>query len=331
MLRGVAEKLFVCIQLELPYPLGPPDGRYVLRSGPGAAAEHVVVLRTTAARRPPRARASGRGGKLDIRPGEDVEPGEVAVAQATVIDAVALSAESQAHAWLESLDPAREMTRALAVLDRVRFAHRIAAADAAVRDLDPSHAIALRAGFGSGTQLADGRLAQVRELATPGAGAPGLLLRLVPIPGRRAEALRPDERLAALLGGRERPLVCEELVLRARADLDRGRVALAAIELDSAIDAALTELPGGPLDERVAQLRELQEPVAQAAEDALAGGAARAAAGEARAAGSGGATEPDPELIRRALGQLEAALRERASGARARRLGPLRRGGGTRA
>jgi hypothetical protein len=40
----------------------------------------------------------------------------------------------------------------------------------------------------------------------------------------------PDERFAAILGGRERTLACEELVLRVRADLDAGRPREAALE-----------------------------------------------------------------------------------------------------
>src|SRR6202043_834281 len=58
----------------------------------------------------------------------------------------------------------------------------------------------------------------------------------------RSAALRPQERLAELLGARGEVLLCEDLVLRARLDLDHGRVAHAAIELDAAYAAALTEL-----------------------------------------------------------------------------------------
>ena len=54
----------------------------------------------------------------------------------------------------------------------------------------------------------------------------------------------PEERFAALLGGRERPLACEELVLRARADLDAGRPREAALQARVALEALLAELPG---------------------------------------------------------------------------------------
>ena len=42
---------------------------------------------------------------------------------------------------------------------------------------------------------------------------------------RGASMFSPQERLAALLGGREVALACEELALRARGDLDHGRAA----------------------------------------------------------------------------------------------------------
>ena len=49
----------------------------------------------------------------------------------------------------------------------------------------------------------------------------------------------PEERFAALLGGREESLPAEELVLRARADLNAGRLAEAALQARVAIEALL--------------------------------------------------------------------------------------------
>ena len=40
------EQLFVFIQLEFPWALGPADGRYLLRRDPGSEPERVVVLGT---------------------------------------------------------------------------------------------------------------------------------------------------------------------------------------------------------------------------------------------------------------------------------------------
>src|SRR5919202_1454802 len=61
---------------------------------------------------------------------------------------------------------------------------------------------------------------------------------------RRAETLAPQERLAALLGGSDEVLVAEELVLRARTDIDEGRPREAALQARVALEALLAELPG---------------------------------------------------------------------------------------
>ena len=46
----MAEHLFLFVQLEFPWELGPPDGRYLIRSSAGAEPERVVVLETLGAR-----------------------------------------------------------------------------------------------------------------------------------------------------------------------------------------------------------------------------------------------------------------------------------------
>ena len=38
------ERLFIFIQMEFPWALGPPDGRYLIRGEAGAEPERVVVL-----------------------------------------------------------------------------------------------------------------------------------------------------------------------------------------------------------------------------------------------------------------------------------------------
>ncbi|MGH2871046.1 MAG: hypothetical protein ACRDL5_01115, partial [Solirubrobacteraceae bacterium] len=119
-------------------------------------------------------------------------------------------------------------------------------------------------------------------------------------PRGRRRTLPPQARLAAMLGGRTRELVCEELVLRARLDLDEDRPREAAVQLLAALDAALAELPADPaataLADRVAELGGLRSAVAECARSALAGDAPRA---EADLSG--------------ALARLEATLRARAA------------------
>jgi hypothetical protein len=117
--------------------------------------------------------------------------------------------------------------------------------------------------------------------------------------GDRGAALRPQERLAELLGGRGATLLCEDLVLRARLDLDNERVAHAAIELRGAYAAALTELPAERREDlaiRIAELHKLRAGVDEQARAAFAR-----------------AGEPDVEVVGHALGRLEATLRARTA------------------
>jgi hypothetical protein len=219
----------------------------------------------------------------------------VPTARATIVDPVPLSAESQARAWLEDLDREHEIDAAASALNRVLHAHRIAAADTGVHDVAPAQALVIRAGWGEGEQVADGTWLHARELrpgAPPRRGG-----------GRRRErsaALRPQERLAALLGGRTKMLVCEELVLRARLDLDNARLAHAAIQLDAAYAAALAELGAEQRQDlaiRLDELRALQPQVGEQASAVL----------------EGRTGELDAETLEHALGRLEAALRARTA------------------
>ncbi|HXC23420.1 MAG TPA: hypothetical protein VNU28_02440 [Solirubrobacteraceae bacterium] len=273
-------RLFTFVQMELPWELGPADGRYLLRKSVGADGnepEHVVVLSTIGAER------RSMLGKRSRMRRTDSEPTPVPVARATVVDPVPLSLEAQASAWLAQLDPEREALAAVSVLNRVLFAHRIAGAAPHIHEISPVQALVVRAGFGEGEQVADGLWTDARELLLSRRRA-----------GRRASALRPQERLALLLSGRGSALLCEELTLRARLDLDQGRLALAAIELDRAYVSALRELSNErrpDLQARIEELRELSAGVAASAH----------------------AEPPQEQVVRNALERLEAALRARTA------------------
>ena len=156
----------------------------------------------------------------------------------------------------------------------------------------------IRAGWGEGEQLADGRWEHALELPW----APTKRAQ------RRAAALRPQERLAELLGARTRELLCEELALRARLDLDQGRLAHAAVELDAALAAALGELDAEAnpaLAPRLDELRALRPGVSAVAQAAMPGASAATDAGDP--------PEPDEDAVRHALERLEAALRARTA------------------
>lgn len=278
-------RLFTFVQMELPWQLGPADGRYLLRATDGpdeGEPEHVVVLNTVGAAR------RGAFGRRSHTRRTDATPAPVPLARATVVDPVSLSSEAQARAWLRELDPEREADAAAGVLNRVLHSQRIAAAAPHLHEISPGQALAIRAGYGEGEQVADGAWRDAREL---------VLSRTRAL--RRSAVLRPQERLARLLTGREHPLLCEELVLRARADLDAERVALAAISLERAYAAALVELAGERREDlraRVQELARLSPGVEEAATAALAG-----------------ERDIDAALLRQALERLEAALRARTA------------------
>lgn len=285
----------------MPFELGVPDGRWMVR-GPGSTeVQRVVVLATVKARRADERRRRRR----EAHPSSDEEPATVPVARATLVAAQPLAGETAARVWLAGIDSEQEIESAFDALNTLLAAQRIAAADPYIREVSPPQALALRAGFGLGEQVADGRWLQARELHLP---RPARWRR-----GRRAAILRSHERLASLLSSQRGALLCEELALRARLDLDLGRVSHAAVELERALSLAVVELRDvldGDLPQRVQELRKLHENVSEIAARTL------TASGAASALGAGGApAAPDPqdaETLAAALARLEAALRARA-------------------
>jgi hypothetical protein len=272
----------------VPWALGPADGRYVLR-GHAAEPEHVLVLATLGAaqRRLLGARRRARRARpAPPSPG----PAPVPTTRATLIGARPFADRAAGDAWLDGVDGDAEAEAAIVTLNRVLYAHRLATADPAVRELSREHAIVLRIGIGEGEQVAEGRWTRAIEL-------PAQSGRRV----RRLAALRPQERLAALLGGRDAPLAAEELALRARADLSAGRRREAAFQLRVALEAALAELEPwagrGDLSERLEELRGARPAVAAAANAAL----------------QGGIGDDLTADVERVLGRLEAALRARTA------------------
>jgi hypothetical protein len=323
----MTERLFLFLQMEFPWELGPPDGRYLLRAQQGAEPERVVVLGTLGAQRRGRARGQLLSGARRSQARRRTAPPEpaptpVATARATIVDPISLSAERQAQAWLADLDGEHEIRAAVAVLNRVLHFHRIASANPYAHEVSPDQALVIRAGWGEGEQVADGLWMHAREL--PWRGPAGVRRKRV---GDRAAALRPQERLAELLGARGVTLLCEELILRARLDLDEGRLAHAAIELQAAYSAALKELPAEQREDlaiRIAELEKLRAGVAAQARAALGADAAADMGAEsgvsagvaAERPGSdaeAGATGPDEDVVRHALERLEAALRARTA------------------
>ena len=241
----------------------------------------MLVLATLGA--PERRRLRGRRGPVV----QGAEPEPVPTSRVTVITPEPFPDRGHGEEWLERLraggDPRTHVEAAVSVVNRALHAHRAARADPSARDVTADQALVVRVGFGGGEAVAEGRFEQAWEL-------PG---------GRRGAARRsmeaPDERFATLLGARESVLVCEELLLRARADLNAGRTREAALQARVALESLLSELDGALGGERRTALEADREPVGEAANAAL-----RGPPGE----------ELD-EVVKSAVGRMEAVLRTR--------------------
>jgi hypothetical protein len=196
---------------------------------------------------------------------EASEPEPVPTSRATVARGASFPSDDEAASWLaalrgdsEGLDA--ELDAAVAVLNRALHAHRVATADPYVTEVSPERALVVRVGYGGGDEVADGRFSECVELPRVGRRRPT----------RSMEA--PEERFAALLGGREEVLPAEELVLRARADLNAGRVAEAALQARVAIEALLASKMASPDSGAAgASLADHREAIAATANAALSG------------------------------------------------------------
>jgi hypothetical protein len=285
---SASSPLFRFVQVELPWALGPPDGRYLLRAtgDPDGSPTQVVVFATLGAPERRRLTARRRPRETDPQP----LPTPVATGRATVIDVGAsLSSTDEAHSWLATAGEA-ELSAGLDVLNRALHSFRLVTADPYLYPVGRRQAIAARIGFGAGEQVADGLWTSARDLPLLQDGS-----------RRRSRVLAPQARLAAVLGGRELPLACEELALRARLDVDHGRHREAALQLLVTLDAAIAELTADPhastLTDRLTELRGRRESAADAAQTAL----------------TGPLDDPRVQGVEFTLGRIEAALRARAA------------------
>ncbi len=218
---------------------------------------------------PPPARRRRRARKSE--PAAD--PAPLPLSRATAIRAFApFSSEEAALHWLDEATEAEDtadvlVAEGIGLLNRALHVHAVAAADPHPHELTPERAVAVRIGFGDGEEVADGRFGAAREVDVWASGASRRR--------RRQEDLRPQERVAAVLGGRERVEACETLLLRARADLNAGRQREAALQLRVGFEALLAELQGASPDpdhvEDMGTLASRRAEVGEAANAALGG------------------------------------------------------------
>jgi hypothetical protein len=195
----------------------------------------VLVIEALAARPiPGRRRRHPQPAELGDR------PPELPLSRATAIRAAEpFASDDEAERWLVSSSESEDTVDALveegiALLNRALFAQGAAVADPHFRELTAVDANAVRIGYGSGEEVASGRYRAARYVDVWATGSSRRR--------QRTEELRPQERVAAVLGGRERIDACEALLLRARADLDTGRWREAALQLRVGLDALLAEL-----------------------------------------------------------------------------------------
>lgn len=279
---------FRFVRLDYAGRFGLSGGRYTVRppASPGDEPTEVLIVDRLGA--PVRTRRRTRR-RARPRPANAADPGPtVDVTRFTVVSASPFEMLEAARAWLEKTARdeealERSIASAVVVVNRALHAHRASAQDPYVPDLSAEGALAIRVGYGGGQELTSGGFSEATEVPR------------VEARSRRVEALRPQERLAAVLGGRESIDVCETLLLRARADLEAGRLREATVELRGGLAAILAELAGraGPDQEQdLAELESRRGAVDAAAEAVLRG-------------------EPPAAEIEETLGIAERVLRRR--------------------
>jgi hypothetical protein len=278
---GPPTRHFGFIQFEFPGALGIAEGRYLAREGaapraasdtvPGASGQgiqRVLVIETLGAPPPP-----GRRRRKPSEAGAESSLSTLPLTRATAVRAhEPFDSSEAAAAWLQAAVATEEGVDALVgegigLLNRALHAQSAAAADPYGPEVTPQRAARVRIGHGSGDEVAEGRFGVALDVDVRASGSSRRR--------RREDELRPQERVAAVLGGRERIDACEPLLLRARADLDAGRLREAALQLRVGLEALLTELAGALVDpshaEDMAMISARRHEAGEAANQALRG------------------------------------------------------------
>lgn len=120
-------------------------------------------------------------------------PEAVPVTRVTVAESEPFEAERAAEQWLaktagEPERRVREARRAVELLNRALEALRAATEDPLIHDVGASQALAIRIGWGTGEQLAEGAWTEARQLPPP--------------PTPRRASLDPQQQVARMLSGR---------------------------------------------------------------------------------------------------------------------------------
>ena len=154
---------------------------------------------------------------------------------------------AEGAAWLKRMmggEGADEVRAATRIVNRALAALRAAARDPLVQDIGASKALAVRLGYGTGDELADGGWTEAKELSRPRRG--------------RLDDVDPTSRVAAVLAGRDEVHPAETLMLRVRLDAQQGRRAEAVYGLRAA-RAALEEVPSERRKKLMEELDAIEE------------------------------------------------------------------------
>lgn len=204
------------------------------------------MIAVSALHAPRRSRLRGRRPAV-AEPGSDA-PEPVPITRATVIAATPFDSPDDAARWLREAVRAKaehaDVQEALGLLNAVLAAHRVAAQDPHVRDVVASDAQRVRLGYGTGDGVLEGRWHEAYVIPPERARRRS-----------RRRMLSPQEEMAGMLTGR-RPAArpSEELLVRARLDLDHGRTVEAALVTRAATEALAAEGAGAGESEIAARL-----------------------------------------------------------------------------
>ncbi|WP_026912875.1 hypothetical protein [Patulibacter minatonensis] len=248
--------LFRIVQVEVPGAVDVQDGRWTVRGHANRPRAVVLVESTDRPRR--------RYLRRRADPDEDAQQPSTTL---TVVDADPLEARD-VDRWLARVDDQAVLTEALDILRHLLHLAAVAAADPDPRPLRARDLSRATVAYGTGPEGAYGRWTASRRLPVPADDRSGRR--------RGGPAASSDERLAELLSGRDAVLAAEVLTLRARQDLNAGRVREAALGLRMALEAAITELEpwraAPQLDDAITALLDARPRVASAAAAAARGG-----------------------------------------------------------
>lgn len=215
------------VQLELPGLIGLADGRYLEREADGDG--RVMVVQALGAPKP-----AGRG-RRRARPVASPDREAVPFTRVTVAGAERFADAEAAKHWLDQTaadaDALRnQVRRAVKTIRLALDAYRAAAEDPLISEIGASRALAVRVGYGTGDQIADGAWTEARELP--------------PAPPKRLGGIEPSARVADVLAGRRTVSPAETLFARVRLDMEAERPREAALGLVSVLRVLIAESRG---------------------------------------------------------------------------------------